>query len=1429
MIGAVQVITAARAVFLAAMAAICLTLSPAKEAGAGTTVGSTVWVASGSITSSDSSACTVKAANPARGLRGMNENGPYNFAISVNAWLFEASCDGGTSSIEIRVHPDFTETEATSAAQKYGKDAGRLPKVLRSGVGTATGIRILSIHKGSHSWFGGRLFGEISIYTDLAQDKYDEEILVHEAVHVSLDPNIKEWSYTLNKWVISDPKWKAAQKADAAYISTYAKSNPQREDVAESFLAYFAARYVPSRISRTWKKKIFSTIPNRIAYFDTLLSASDMKPFKKVASVSIAADAASVMEGVDASFTLSANPVPTSDLTVNLTVADAPNADFVASGDQGGGKSVTIKANASSATYTVPTEGGVGETTDEPSGPVTVTVETDDGYTVVGANTASVTVNDNDPTTVTLAGVAGDISEGGTKRFTVTLGRGLRKGEILAVPLTLTGTATRNADYTIACPGSLPRGVACRNLNSRSNPRVTFTGPSTGTSATTVTLTLFARTDSVKESETVDIGLGTVITSNLGGGASATDNLDVFRINDQPVITISGGSTVMEGVDASFTVSANPVPTSDLTVNLTVADAPNADFVASGDQGGGKSVTIKANASSATYTVPTEGGVGETTDEPSGPVKVTVNGGRGYVVGSADTASVTVSDNDPTTVTLKGDTGAVNEGAAKEFSLEIGRRLRAGETLAVPLGFAGTATRGSGGDYTLSCARAAGVACANLDAGNAMVTFRGSAGGSAARAAFTLRAVSDGKVESNGETVGINPGTATTSGLAGGAAAPTGGFVFTINDPPPDPTVSFSSATYNVNEGSEIEMTVNITPRRTQATALTVKTGGTAESRDYAALNGTVTIAANASSATITVAITDDDLDEDEETLILTLSAPPTGVKLGTPSSATVTITDDDTAGVTVSKRSLEIREGGAAGTYTLKLDSDPGGRVSISVSSDDTTAVTVSPETVAFDGSDWSTPKTVQVTAEKDGDTTDETVNVSHSVTGYGWVTVPSVTVSVTDNGATTDSTDNVPADGTTDTAQEDVPMISVSSGLSFVTEGGDAVFIVQSTTARDEDTEVSLAVRLSGDFFSHGGEGQKTVMPAGRTSTEYKVSTLNDYEDESDGFVTVTINAGGDYAVSATASTATITVMDDDLEESEESSADRGALVAMYNAAGGDGWKVGWDLDAPIEGWHGVRVDEDGMVTGLYLSDNNLSGSIGAVLDEAEKLAELRHLYLNDNALRGEISSGRFTESGLVELGLWGNGGLAGEMAGDLSKMADRASLRVLYEDNAGEDIDGWFPEEETDYFSYSDWEGVEEMDGRVAELSLSGVGLRGEITRAIAELSSLVALDLSDNAGLEGELPLRLMNTELGELDICGSGIRVSDNEEFREWLGGIDFTDCEPAAESSGGGGCAVASGGVVEGAYQLVIVALAFAGLVWVRNRNWKTKVSSVKH
>jgi len=173
--------------------------------------------------------------------------------IRMEAYLFDAAFDDG-SSVQIQVNPEFrSEVAALALAEAYGRILGQLPAVLRSGV------RRVFVHRGRLPFAGGHDF--VLIHTDQGEeyerDGILEETLVHEASHTSLDP-----------LCAGAQGWRAAQKADGEYISTYARDFPSREDVAESFLPYLAIRYRRDRISSELAALIVSTIPHRIDYFD---------------------------------------------------------------------------------------------------------------------------------------------------------------------------------------------------------------------------------------------------------------------------------------------------------------------------------------------------------------------------------------------------------------------------------------------------------------------------------------------------------------------------------------------------------------------------------------------------------------------------------------------------------------------------------------------------------------------------------------------------------------------------------------------------------------------------------------------------------------------------------------------------------------------------------------------------------------------------------------------------------------------------------------------------------------------------------------------------------------------------------------------------------------------------------------------------------
>ena len=139
----------------------------------------------------------------------------------------------------------------------------------------------------------------------------------------------------------------------------------------------------------------------------------------------------------------------------------------------------------------------------------------------------------------------------------------------------------------------------------------------------------------------------------------------------------------------------------------------------------------------------------------------------------------------------------------------------------------------------------------------------------------------------------------------------------------------------------------------------------------------------------MTLTATDNDIDAEHAEVSVGGTASPSL----TVTPADLTITDDDTRGVTVSTNTLSIREGNTA-TYTVVLTSKPTAPVviAIAVASDDA-AVEVQTTSLTFAPSDWQTPKPVTLEAANDQvqNVPPETATITHTVMGgdYGANTV--------------------------------------------------------------------------------------------------------------------------------------------------------------------------------------------------------------------------------------------------------------------------------------------------------------------------------------------------------------------------------------------------------------------------------------------------------
>ena len=200
-------------------------------------------------------------------------------------------------------------------------------------------------------------------------------------------------------------------------------------------------------------------------------------------------------------------------------------------------------------------------------------------------------------------------------------------------------------------------------------------------------------------------------------------------------------------------------------------------------------------------------------------------------------------------------------------------------------------------------------------------------------------------------------------------------------------------ATYTIKLDAEPTGSVTVTPTSGNATVAIVSPGQLTFTTDNYATPQTVTVTG-----------VNDAVDNatDRRATTVTHAAAGGGYDGVAVASVTVTATDDDSAGVTVSETALTVAEAGGTATYTLRLDTKPTGSVTVTPTTDDTSVATAS-GALTFTTANYSTPQSVTVTGIDDDvdNATDRTAEISHAAAGGGYdgVRIDSVVVTATND----------------------------------------------------------------------------------------------------------------------------------------------------------------------------------------------------------------------------------------------------------------------------------------------------------------------------------------------------------------------------------------------------------------------------------------------
>ena len=231
-----------------------------------------------------------------------------------------------------------------------------------------------------------------------------------------------------------------------------------------------------------------------------------------------------------------------------------------------------------------------------------------------------------------------------------------------------------------------------------------------------------------------------------------------------------------------------------------------------------------------------------------------------------------------------------------------------------------------------------------------------------------------------------------------------------------------------------------------------------------------------------------------------------------------------------------------------------------------------------------------------------------------------------------------------------------------------------------------------------------------------------------------------------------------------------DFNALKNLYNKTNGDSWtnNTNWNIVAdnstPPEGCnlellHGINLDENGFVSEINLSNNNLTGEAPTTLPSSLTLIDL-----SDNAITGDIPSIFYLPNGLTHINYANN-----QFSGILPS---RYSSSVQHLDFSGNGLSGSIP------ISLADHPLLQTL--HLADNDNHGSsGIEGQIPEELGQLINLTSLTLNDN-NLSGCYPNQLKNlcaaattatisvgNNLGNWDtFCstGKGTCFCDNEDF-----------------------------------------------------------------
>ena len=317
------------------------------------------------------------------------------------------------------------------------------------------------------------------------------------------------------------------------------------------------------------------------------------------------------------------------------------------------------------------------------------------------------------------------------------------------------------------------------------------------------------------------------------------------------------------------------------------------------------------------------------------------------------------------------------------------------------------------------------------------------------------------------------------------------------------PRVIVSPTELSVNEGRSRTYTVQLNTQPSGDVMVAISSDNTDVTVDPANLTFGTTTWSAAQTVTVSAA---EDYDALQDTA--TVTHDPSGADYDSVSNADlpITVPENDSLGVTAWPRSLTVREG-SSNTYTVSLDTQPTGDVTVTISSDNPD-VTVSSSILTFTTTDWGR-QSVRVTAGRDGDAADDMATLTHDPSGADYDSVSNADIAVT-------------------VTDYDIPGVTVTPTSLTIGEGGSGTYTVVLDTQPSGDVTVTIVNPTDNTDVTAEPAALTFTTTNWNSAQTVTVSAVLD-ADTDDDTATVTHTVSGYGSVSSAASV-TVTVAEED-----------------------------------------------------------------------------------------------------------------------------------------------------------------------------------------------------------------------------------------------------------------------------------------------------------